>query len=144
MSKELETFLRVNGVKHTRSSPYHPASNGAAEWLVQTVKQALEAGREDGVPLEQTLATFLLHYRATPHATTYIYIYVPPSTLLMGRTLHTRLDLIKPDVGRRVREQQAHQITQHVTHTCEGQFVLGQRVWVTGIQGPVSYLVTCG
>ena len=151
VSEELETFLRVNGVKHIRSSPYHPASNGAAERLVQTVKQALEAGRVDGVPLEQTLATFLLCYRATPHATT----GVPPSTLLMGRTLRTRLDLIKPDVGRRVREQQAHQKTQHDTHTCERQFVLGQRVWVrnmregprwvdgviTGIQGPVSYLV---
>ena len=111
VSEELETFLRVNGVKHIRSSPYHPASNGAAEWLVQTVKQALEAGRVDGVPLEQTLATFLLRYRATPHATT----GVPPSTLLMGRTLRTRLDLIKPDVGRRVREQQAHQKTQHDT-----------------------------
>ena len=154
VSEELETFLRVNGVKHIRSSPYHPASNGAAERLVQTVKQALEAGRVDGVPLEQTLATFLLRYRATPHATT----GVPPSTPLMGRTLRTRLDLIKPDVGRRVREQQAHQKTQHDTHTCERQFVLGQRVWVrnmregprwvdgviTGIQGPVSYLVMCG
>ena len=75
--------------------------------------------------------------------------------LLMGHTLRTRLDLIKPDVGRRVREQQAHQKTQHDTQTCERQFVLGQRVWVrnmregprwvdgviTGIQGPVSYLV---
>ena len=113
VSEELETFLRVNGVKHIRSSPYHPASNGAAERLVQTVKQALEAGRVDGVPVEQTLATFLLRYRATPHATT----GVPPSTLLMGRTLRTRLDLIKPDVGRRVREQQAHQKTQHDTQT---------------------------
>ena len=151
VSEELEAFLCVNGVKHIRSSPYHPASNGAAEWLVQTVKQALEAGHKDGVQLEETLATFLLRYQATPHATT----GVPPSTLLMGRTLCTRLDLIKPDVGRRVREQQAHQKTQHDTHTCERQFVLGQRVWVrnmregpcwvdgviTGIQGPVSYLV---
>ena len=62
VSEELEFFLRRNGVKHIHSSPYHPASNGAAERLVQTVKQALEAGHQEGVSMEHALITFLLRY----------------------------------------------------------------------------------
>ena len=100
-----EEFMTENGVKHIRTSPYHPASNGAAERLVQTVKQALKAGYEPGIPLEQTLAAFLLRYRTTPHATT----GVAPSTLFLNRSLRTRLDLLRPNVGTRVRQQQAHQ-----------------------------------
>ena len=37
-SEEFETLLRQNGVKHLCSSPYHPASNRAAERFVQAVK----------------------------------------------------------------------------------------------------------
>ena len=66
VAEEMRQFLATNGVKHLRSAPYHPATNGAAERLVQTVKCALKAGHERGVPLEKTLATFLLQYRTTP------------------------------------------------------------------------------
>ena len=52
-------------MKHIHSSPYHPASNGAGERLVQRVKQALATGHVEGIPLEQTVATFLLRYRVT-------------------------------------------------------------------------------
>ena len=40
-SVEFKQFMESNGVKHIRTASYHPASNGAAERLVQTVKQAL-------------------------------------------------------------------------------------------------------
>ena len=36
---ELKTFMEMNGIKHTRVAPYHPASSGATERCVQTVKQ---------------------------------------------------------------------------------------------------------
>ena len=34
-SAEFENFLSKNGVKHTKVSPYHPASNGQAERAVR-------------------------------------------------------------------------------------------------------------
>ncbi|RWS20269.1 Integrase domain containing protein-like protein, partial [Leptotrombidium deliense] len=30
-SKQFEDFCRNNGIKHIRSQPYHPSTNGAAE-----------------------------------------------------------------------------------------------------------------
>ena len=36
LSEEFRQFMAVNGVKQIRSSPYHPATNGAAERMVQT------------------------------------------------------------------------------------------------------------
>ena len=34
-SEALAVFLKMNGVCHTRSTPYHPATNGLAERFVQ-------------------------------------------------------------------------------------------------------------
>ena len=41
-SDELQTFLLSNGIKHWRSSPYHPSSNGLAEKATEIVKQGLK------------------------------------------------------------------------------------------------------
>ena len=40
VSEKFEIFLSRNGVKHICTSPYHPASNGAAERLVYTDHEA--------------------------------------------------------------------------------------------------------
>lgn len=62
VSDYFRSFLMSNEVKHSRSPLYHPATNGTAERLVQTVKQALKSGQQQGVPLKLALATFLLRY----------------------------------------------------------------------------------
>ena len=42
-AEEFAVFLERNGVRHTRSAPYHPATNGLAERFVQSLKQGLRA-----------------------------------------------------------------------------------------------------
>ena len=68
VSEEFGTFMKQNGVKHIKCSPYHPSSNGQAERFVRTFKQAVE---REGKPLDQRLENFLIIYRVTPHATTW-------------------------------------------------------------------------
>ena len=40
-SAELCKFMTANGIVHRHLPPYHPSSNGLAEYMVKTVKQAL-------------------------------------------------------------------------------------------------------
>ena len=109
VSEEFAAFLEANGVKHIRSAPYHPSTNGAAEKMVQTLKHTLRAGNQRGLTLEQNLASFLLQYRSTPHTTT----GATPSSLFLGRSLRNRLDLLRPDLGVHVRAKQAAQKEYH-------------------------------
>ena len=41
VAEDFAVFMKSNGVKHFRCSPYHPASNGAVERFVRTFKQAM-------------------------------------------------------------------------------------------------------
>ena len=41
-SAEFEDYLAKNGIKHTKVSPYHPASNGQAERAVRVFKEGME------------------------------------------------------------------------------------------------------
>ena len=69
-SADFKDFTRTNGIEHSCSSPYHPASNGEAERFVRTFKEAMKSGKSDGLTLAHQLQNFLLAYRTTPHSTT--------------------------------------------------------------------------
>ena len=84
--------MRRYGIKHSRSSPYHPSSNGEAERFVRTFKEGIEAAKNDGLTLAHQLENFLLSYCTTPHTIT------PPCELLMGSSLRTRWHLLRQDV----------------------------------------------
>ena len=152
-SDEFANFMKSNGVKHIRCSPYHPSSNGAIERFVRTFKQAMKASRHDHLSAQQRLQNFLLTYRSTPHATT----GETPATLFLGRKLRTRLDLMIPSLEERVEGKQAVQKNQHDTHSKLRQFEPGQHVmvrdkrpaaptaWIPGVivqqKGPLTYVV---
>ena len=148
---EFRTFMRSNGIKHIRSAPYHPATNGIAERFVQTFKQALRVALTEKQTISRKLTNFLLAYRTTPHALT----GESPAVLLMGRNLRTRLDILKPNIRKRVEEkQQDQELRSSRNPTRElgiGQTVMARNYrtkekWVPGVitahPGPLSYEVS--
>ena len=150
-SEEFAIFMKLNGVKHTRSAPYHPSTNGLAERFIQSMKQGLKASLSSGLSLSHRLSNFLLTYRSTIHSTT----GVSPCSLFLKREVRTRFDLLRPDIESRVMGKQMQQKTDHDRHARMRQFLIGQRVmaknlrpgpdWIPAIiverLGPLPYLV---
>ncbi|XP_031349119.1 uncharacterized protein K02A2.6-like isoform X1 [Photinus pyralis] len=95
-SYEFENFCRNNGIKHTLTPPFHPASNGAAENAVKAVKTALikafSDGRNSNISTSCLLARYLLNYRAADHGTT----NKSPASIMFGRELKLRLSNVRP------------------------------------------------
>jgi hypothetical protein len=145
ISEEFQHFMKLNGILHTRSAPYHPSSNGLAERFVQTLKRALRS--ENRVPLQRRLARFLFDFRNAPSAST----SMAPAELMLGRTLKTRLHLLKPQlVGTHQKNQIKYQSDEPTRN-----LAVNDRVWmrnyamgekwiqgtITGKQGNVMYEV---
>ena len=82
------------------------------------------AGKGDARSSQHKLATFLLHYRSTPHSVT----GVPPCVLLNNHQLKTVLDLFKLDIGHQVQEKQSSQKKAHDLHYRERLFEVGDLV----------------
>lgn len=95
MSEKFQKFLSLNGIKFKSCPPYHPATNGAAENAVKTIKRALinAIGKGPVKDLNLTLNRFLFDFRNTPHCTTNI----SPTKLMLGRNVRTRFDLLLPE-----------------------------------------------
>ena len=136
VSEEFETFMKQNGVKHIKCSPYHPSSNGQAERFVRTFKQAVQAGEREGKPLDQRLENFLIMYRVTPHATT----GETPCKLFLGGDLRTSLHLIRPQLSTFVRNKQAIQKIPHDNQAKHREFVIGQHVMARNFRPGRKYL----
>ena len=92
VSYEFDYFLKTHGIKHIRSSAYHPCSNGGAERFVQTVKQGLKACYIEKGDSNTKLNDYLFGYRITPSSVT----GKTPSELFLGRQIRSRFDLMKP------------------------------------------------
>ena len=70
VSKEFETFLNKNGIRHVRSSPYHPQSNGKIEIFHRYLKKHFRAAVSEGKSWEDELPSILMAYRSTCHPMT--------------------------------------------------------------------------
>ena len=121
-STKFKEFLKSNGIRHTRTAPYHPTSNGLAECAVQSFKLGMKKLTMGS--LEARVARFLFTYRITPQTTTGI----SPSELLLGHRLHCHLDFIRPNLDAKVLQSQCRQKETHDYHaqdhylrSCVGQ-----------------------
>ncbi|XP_055589292.1 uncharacterized protein K02A2.6-like [Uranotaenia lowii] len=91
-SADFDKFLKMNGVVHKLSAPYHPATNGQAERFIQTMKCKLKSMDCNKSDLHSELYNILLSYRKMIHPTT----GHSPAQMVFGRQLRSRLDLMIP------------------------------------------------
>nr|CDJ87606.1 Integrase domain containing protein [Haemonchus contortus] len=86
-------FCRRRGIKHVRSPPFHPQSNGQAERFVDTFKRGL-AKLKGEEPTTEALQAFLMAYRSTPCPSGPNHL--SPAENFLGRRIRTELDLMMP------------------------------------------------
>lgn len=125
-SSEFAEFLRRNHIRHFKTAPYHPSSNGLAERAVQTFKTGMKKQLTGTV--QTKLSRFLFHYRLSPHTTT----GVAPAELLFRQRPRSHMDLIVPSLKDRVVQQQQRQKSQHDRTTRQRTFQQDDLVMVHG------------
>ena len=118
-SNEFQEFTTRNGIRHTKTTPNHPASNGLAERGVQTFKEGLKKMTEGSV--ETKLARFLFQYRLTPLSTT----GQSPAELLLGRQPCAHLDQLAPNLHAQVQHKQLKQKVCHDQNSRPQTFEIG-------------------
>ena len=101
LSREFQSWCKERGVAHLTGAPYHPATNGAAERLVQKFKQAL---RKSKLPPRRSLQEFLMQYRRTPTSNGF-----SPSEMLNSRQIRTQIDTLLPSPAHIAQEMQGKQ-----------------------------------
>lgn len=87
---DFKQFIQKNGIKHVYSAPYHPASNGQAERMVRTFKEAMKTLKAGDI--QTKLDRLLYKYRTMPHSTT----GRTPAQLMFNRELRTPFHLLRP------------------------------------------------
>ena len=149
-SEEFEQFMRSNGIRHQCTPPYHPATNGQVERMVQELKKSLKSKPSDRSWSHQ-VSLVLLHYRTTPHSVT----SKTPAELLIKRQPRTRLSLVRPVAGQEIRDRQRADFNEAVANVREFEPGNGVSVWnprkdgrnkwlpgtIVQRLGPTSYLV---
>ena len=111
-SEEFAHFLKLNGVKHVRVAPYHAASNGLAEQMVQSFKNHMKASKGSKLSVQQRIVNFLLTYRSIRHPIT----GRTPASLFLGCKPRTRFTLPRPKVEEKVMDSQAKEKAAHDVH----------------------------
>ena len=111
VSEEFENFLDTQGIQHRKVTPYWPQANAAVERFNRTIEKAIRTAHVDR---RTDTFTFLLNYRATPHATT----GASPALLHLGRDIRTKVPQVETQLSSavsaalqsaKVRDQQAKQ-----------------------------------
>ncbi|XP_046383928.1 uncharacterized protein K02A2.6-like [Ischnura elegans] len=150
-SREFLEFCEKNGIKVTKSPPYHPASNGLAERSVRTLKESL--GKQvvetlmshiSTVPqaltqtdIEGMLLSFIGTYRNTPNSVSGF----TPASLVLKHHPRSFLSMLNPKfegnpptvskVGRPASREMP----------CIPQYSMFEEVWIQNPKpGPIRYV----
>ena len=96
-----QEMCRLLGIKKTRTTPYHPQSDGQSERNIKTLTKMLATvtGKQD--EWDKHLKTTMMAYRATPHESTGF----TPNMLMLGREIALPTDImcgLPPDSPREV------------------------------------------
>ena len=129
-SFQFESFLAENGIKHTTSAPYHPATNGMAERYVGFIKKQLEKMTDDS-PLDVKLSKILMAYRTTPHVAT----GEAPCTLLMKRSLRNKFSLLRPSLN----SDKSSEVLENNLQ-CSQKFKVGDFVFALNLRSGAKWL----
>ena len=127
-SNDFSEFCKKNGIRHIKSPPFHPQSNGQAERFVDTFKRSFAKMKETSSPNE-ALQNFLLNYRRTPCPST------PggqsPAEAFLGRVIRTKLSLLKPPATRKEVMQNKKMEDQYNRHhgARQKEFNVGDSIW---------------
>ena len=105
MSQEFQAWCKQRGIVHLTGAPYHPATNGAAERLIQSFKQAL---RKSSLPPKEALQEFLMQYRRISFASG-----LSPSELLNGRQIRAKIDTLVPSIPHLLQGRQSRRASKH-------------------------------
>ncbi|CAI5783448.1 XP_028570936.1uncharacterized protein K02A2.6-like [Podarcis lilfordi] len=90
-SGTFERYLLGLGIRHALTAPFHPSSNGQAERMVHSAKEAL--ARLDRGDWHERVTEYLFVQHITPHAAT----GRSPAELLMGSRLRSPIDRLHPE-----------------------------------------------
>ena len=143
-SQEFSNFLTANGIRHIKTAPFHPSSNGQAERFVQTLKKGLRSSSSSDLPLIRRLSNFLLHYRRAPHALT----KRSPAELFLGRPIRSRLDCLKPQERDATFVKESSSTKFNIGDLVLARCYTGTQKWTTGrilkAVGSVHYSIQVG
>ena len=125
-SSEFQEWLSDRNIVHLTGAPYHPATNGQVERMVQSFKRFMV---KSDLPLLQALQQFQLIYRRTPLASGR-----SPSELLNGRQIRGPIDLIFPNLTSKRQAENQLAVTPSTSRPVR-RFGVGQDVFAADFRG---------
>ena len=118
-SPEFEDFCDARQIRHLTVTPLWPQANGIVERQNRTLLKAIRAAVVEHQDWEESLQSFLLAYRSTPHPST----GRSPAELMYGRQLRTKL----PDVLRSPAPERSDVLRSHQRNGDRGKRYVDKR-----------------
>ena len=110
ISEEFKSFLKENGIQHSRVSPYFPQANGQVERFHRYLEHSIRAAEIDGFEWTEVLPDILQVYRSTPHAGT----KMTPARLMLNREIATKLPMVPENTGGIIPEERYKLYQEHL------------------------------